>query len=202
MKQRTELGETIELMEATEEDESESESESDEESVWETTSIDENENPDSNEEEETKPNGCYVGSIWVPDECPKCGYKPEKCDCTSYETDSEKDEPEKMDECKKCGEYSYLIQQLKEKDHKITILNDIIERQDKQIEEADEENDSDEEKKWEAEYYGLEEWVNNFMEEKKEEEAKNKKIIKDYAKRVNELIDEVKTLRNKTTNNV
>jgi hypothetical protein len=210
MKQRTELGETIELIEATEEDESDSESESDEESVWETTSIDENENPDSNEEEETKPNGCYVGSIWVPDECPKCGYKPEKCDCTSYETDSEEeDEPEKMDECKKCGEYSYLIQQLKEKDHKITILNEIIAFQDKKIEE-DEENDSDdielkEEQKWEDEYYELEEEHEKLLQQLKTEKAEHNKTILDYAERCNILIDEVRELRKlkkETTDNI
>ena len=173
-RQRTELGDTIELLEATEEEEEEEESETDNESVWETTSINENENPD-------------------------------KSDATSDSSDSteteDDEEPLKMDECKKCGEYSYLIQQLKEKDHKITILNDIIDRQDKQIEEADEENDSDEENDWEAKYNGLKESYDEYIEEtekaKKEADYEHRTTVIDYALRVNALIDEVRELRKK-----
>jgi len=95
---------------------------------------------------------------------------------------------------------------LKEKDHKITILNDIIERQDKQIEEADEENDSDEENDWEAEYNGLKEWVDENVEERDEERKEFNKTIIDYQMRVNELIDEVrelkKQLKNKKDDNI
>ena len=167
-RQRTELGDTIELMEATEEEDEDDESETDDESVWETESIDENENPDKSDESS------------------------ESSDSTESE---DEDEPLKIDECKRCGEYSYLIQQLKEKDHKITILNDIIDRQDKQIEEADDENDSDEENDWEAEYNGLKEWVEDREEEIKEERKEFNKTIVDYASRVNELIDEVRELR-------
>jgi len=176
---RTELGETVELLEATEEDDEESESESDDESVWETASINENENPD-------------------------------KSDASSDTTETEEDEdvPKKVDECQTCIDYHYLLNELRDKDKKIKNLNEIIEAQDKQIEEADDE----EENEWEAQYNGLKEWVDDFTEEHEQlkkqmrtEKAEHNKTVIDYANRVNELIDEVRELRklkNKTTDNI
>lgn len=166
-----ELGETVELLEATEEEENET----DDESVWETTSIDENENPD-------------------------------KSDATSESSEASSDddnfselddEPLKLDECKTCKNYAYLIEELRQKDKKIANLQEIIRAQDKQIEEHDEENDSDEENEWEAQYNGLKESFDEYIEEKNEEEKEHRKTIVDYALRVNALIDEVRELRKK-----
>lgn len=169
-RQRTVLGETVELLETTEEEE--------EEDRWETISINENENPD------------------------KSDSSSESDDSSESEDDNE---PLKVDECKTCIDYHYLLEEIRNKDKKIKNLEEIIETQDKQIEEADEENDSDEEKKWEAEYYGLEEEHEQLINQMRSESTENKKIIADYAKRVNELLDEVRELRkqkNGSDNNI
>jgi hypothetical protein len=182
--QNIEYGETIELLEAEveytqnegegNEDETDEESESDDESVWETTSINENENPD-------------------------------KSDATSESSDSteteDSEEPLKVDECKNCVEYSYVINQMRIKDEKIKNLEEIIEAQDKQIEEYEEK----EEKGRDASYKELQEAYELSNHKRWKEQDEHNKIITEYAKRVNELIDELRILRkqkNETPENI
>jgi hypothetical protein len=182
--QNIEYGETIELLEAEveytqnegegNEDETDEESEIDDESVWETTSINENENPD-------------------------------KSDATSESSDSteteDSEEPLKVDECKNCVEYSYVINQMRIKDEKIKNLEEIIEAQDKQIEEYEEK----EEKGRDASYKELEEAYELLNQKRWKEKDEHNKTIVEYATRCNILIDELRILRkqkNLSTDNI
>jgi hypothetical protein len=169
-RQRTELGETIELLEASieeeeeEEEEEDEESETDNESVWETTSINENENPD------------------------KSDATSESSELTESEDD---DEPLKVDECQTCIDYHYLLNEIREKDKKIKNLEEIIKTQDKQIEEYEEKEENDRD----ANYKELEEAYELLNQKRWKEKDEHNKTIIDYATRVNELIDELRILR-------
>lgn len=170
--EQTELGETVELLEATEEEEEENET--DNESVWETTSINENENPD------------------------KSDASSESSDSTDSEDD---EEPLKMDECKKCSDYSYIINQLRVKDEKIKNLEEIIEAQDKQIEEHEEKEESDKD----MNYKELEEAYELLNQKRWQEQDLHREIVLNFTIRINEYIDELRILRrqkNATPDNI
>ena len=108
------------------EEDEEDEDEDEDEDEWETGSIDEKENP--------KVSRDLIGPIpkdWQPEE----------------------EEPHKVDECKHCSDYHVLIQELNEKNKKIQNQKEIIDNQDKQIEEYDEKDDDI--NKWKIKYLDL-----------------------------------------------
>jgi hypothetical protein len=115
----------------------EEEDEEEEEDEWETGSIDEKENPSVSSD--------LIGPI------PK-DWKPEE------------EEPHDEDECKHCRDYHILIQELNEKNKKIQNQKEIIDNQDKQIEEYDE-IDSDI-SEWKFKYLGLSECFEETVNEK------------------------------------
>ncbi len=158
------------------EDDEEEETEEDEGNSWgwEQNSIDENENPD------------------------KSDASSESSDLSDSEDD---DEPEKVDECKRCIDYSYLINQMRIKDEKIENLNEIIKIQDKQIEEYEEK----EENKRDISYEELQEEYEQLKNKMQIEKDENNKILKSYMISMNLMIDEIRELRkqkNETLENI
>lgn len=107
------------------------EEEEENDSEWETGSIDEKENPSV-----STVSTDLIGPI------PK-NWQPED------------DEPHKINECLTCIDYHYLIQELNEKNKKIQNQKEIIDQQDKQIEEYDEKDDETESNKWRSKYLEL-----------------------------------------------
>lgn len=143
------------------------EEEEEETSEWETKSIDEKENPSVSSD--------LIGPIskdWQPEE--------------------EEDEPHKINECKTCIDYHYLIQELNEKNKKIQNQKEIIDQQDKQIEEYDEKDDKIESNEWKAKWLALSDCFDDEIQLKQVK-------IQDLEEIINEKDETIKKLRKELT---
>jgi hypothetical protein len=155
------------------EDDSVFDEEEEENSEWETQSIDEKENPSVKTD--------LIGPI------PK-DWQPE-----------EEEEPHDEDECKHCRDYHILIQELNEKNKKIQNQKEIIDNQDKQIEEYDE-IDSDV-SEWKFKYLGLSECFDETINEKQCRIEEMQDEIDERDETIKKLREELTRQREKNKNN-
>lgn len=142
------------------------EEETDEE--WETASINEKENPSV-----STVSTDLIGPIpknWQPEE----------------------DEPHKIDECKTCIDYHYLIQELNEKNKKIQNQKEIIEQQDKQIEEYEEKENNNDSNEWKVKWLALSDCFDDEIELKQVK-------IQDLEDIIDEKDETIKKLREELT---
>jgi hypothetical protein len=158
------------------EDDSVFDEEEEENSEWETQSIDEKENPSVSSD--------LIGPIpkdWQPEE----------------------EEPHKVDECKHCSDYHVLIQELNEKNKKIQNQKEIIDNQDRQIEdyaEKDYEVDSNI-NEWKAKWLALSDCFDDEIQLKEVKINDLEEIINERDETIKKLREELTRQREKNKNN-
>lgn len=151
--------------------------EEEETSEWETESIDEKENPSVSTILTD-----LVGPI------PK-NWQPED------------DEPLKLNECPTCSDYHILIQELNEKNKKIFNQKEIIDQQDKQIEEYDEKDDETDINDWKVKWIALSDCFDDEIQLKHVKIQDLEEIINEKDETINKLRKELTLQREKNKEN-